>query len=75
MQINGVDVTDPTRNFTADEWERLGTARSYVTQQRTRTGRGGRTGGRNSNGNGNSDGQRNASATNTTSDGNTVANH
>jgi len=73
MQINGVDVTDPTRNFTADEWERLGTARSYVTQQRTRTGRGGRTGGRNSNGNGNSDGQRNASATNTTSDGNTVA--
>jgi hypothetical protein len=20
MQINGVDVTDPTRNFTADEW-------------------------------------------------------
>jgi hypothetical protein len=51
MQINGIDVTDPTRNFTADEWERLGTARSYITQQRTRTGRGGRTGGRNNNGN------------------------
>ena len=71
IQINGVDVTDPTRNFTAEEWERLGNARSYVTQQRTRTGRGGRTGGRNSNGN--TDGQRNASATNTTNDGNTVA--
>jgi hypothetical protein len=41
MQINGVDVTDPTRNFTAEECERLGTARSYVTQQRARTGRGG----------------------------------
>jgi hypothetical protein len=71
IQINGVDVTDPTRNFTSDKWERLGTARSYVTQQRTRTGHGGRTGGRN--GNGYSDEQRNASATHTASDGNTVA--
>ena len=60
IQMNGVDVTDPTRNFTVDKWERLGTARSYVTQQRTRNGRSGRTGGHNSNRN--SDGQRKASA-------------
>jgi hypothetical protein len=69
IQINGIDVTDPTRNFSADEWERLGPARSYVMQQRSRTGRGGHTGGRTNNGN--SEGQRNASATNT-SDGNMV---
>ena len=41
VQINGVDVSDPTRNFTPDEWERLGNARAFITQQRSRSGRGG----------------------------------
>jgi hypothetical protein len=27
---NNVDRTDPHRNFTPDEWERLGSLRSYV---------------------------------------------
>jgi hypothetical protein len=30
MQINGIDVTDPTQTFAADKWECLGTAQSYV---------------------------------------------
>ena len=38
---NNVDITDPHRNFTSDEWERLGTMRSYVLQLRD-GGRGGR---------------------------------
>jgi hypothetical protein len=38
---NNVDVTDPHRNFTSDEWERLGSMRSYVLQLRE-GGRGGR---------------------------------
>ena len=29
---NNVDITDPHRNFTPDEWERLGSMRSYVLQ-------------------------------------------
>ena len=29
---NNVDNTDPHRNFTPDEWERLGSMRSYVLQ-------------------------------------------
>ncbi|KAI2495964.1 hypothetical protein MHU86_18531 [Fragilaria crotonensis] len=31
---NNVDITDPHRNFTSDEWERLGSMRSYVLQLR-----------------------------------------
>jgi hypothetical protein len=38
---NNVDITDPHRNFTSDEWERLGSRRSYVLQLRE-GGRGGR---------------------------------
>jgi hypothetical protein len=38
---NNVDITDPHRNFTSDEWERLGSMRSYVLQLRE-GGRGGR---------------------------------
>jgi hypothetical protein len=41
LYANNVDVTDPHRNFTSDEWERLGSMRSYVLQQRE-GGRGGR---------------------------------
>jgi hypothetical protein len=39
---NNVDITDPHRNFTPDEWERLGSMRSYVLQLREggRDGRG-----------------------------------
>ncbi|KAI2492944.1 hypothetical protein MHU86_21583 [Fragilaria crotonensis] len=37
---NNVDITDPHRNFTSDEWERLGSMRSYVIQLRE-GGRGG----------------------------------
>jgi hypothetical protein len=45
--INGVDVSDPNRNFTASEWEALGPngGRNTVIQMRERaTGRGGRDG-------------------------------
>ena len=51
--INGIDVSDPTRSFTADEWESLGPngGRAYVMQRReakergrTGDGRGGRQG-------------------------------
>jgi hypothetical protein len=38
---NNVDITDPYRNFTSDEWERLGSMRLYVLQLRD-GGRGGR---------------------------------
>ena len=38
---NNVDITDPHWNFTSDEWERLGTMRSYILQLRE-GGRGGR---------------------------------
>ena len=44
--INNVDVTDPNRNFTSAEWEKLGTMRSVVPQMREGGGRGGNTGGR-----------------------------
>jgi hypothetical protein len=81
MQINGIDVSDPTRNFSSDEWERLGTARAYVTQQRSiANGRssGGRTGGRSTSTprGGNNDG-RNASATQTSTNDNSndTSNH
>jgi hypothetical protein len=61
--INNVDCTDIHRNFTSDEWERLGNMRSYVLQARE-SGRGGR--GSRAPGRGQEQGQRNASATSTT---------
>ena len=45
--INGIDVTDPNRNFTAQEWEALGpnNGRAIVLQMRERaSGRGNRDG-------------------------------
>jgi hypothetical protein len=46
--INGIDVSDPTRNFTAQEWETLGPAnRALVMEMRNRaSGQGRGTGGR-----------------------------
>ena len=41
---NNVDITDPHRNFSANEWERLGIMRSYVLQLREGAGRSGRGG-------------------------------
>jgi hypothetical protein len=38
---NNIGITDPHRNFTPGEWERLGSMRSYVLQLRD-GGRGGR---------------------------------
>ena len=61
MVINGVDVSDPTRQFSGDEWNRLGAAREFVWRQRDTINNGGR-GGRDGRGRGNRDaGQRNAS--------------
>lgn len=70
--INNIDVTDPHRNFSADEWERLGTMRSVVLQMRMNSsGRGGRDG----RGSGGRDtGQRNASSTTTTTNAASTAN-
>jgi hypothetical protein len=48
--INEVDVTDPHRNFTAAEWEKLGTMRGVVLRMRDgngTSGRGGRGGNEN----------------------------
>ena len=43
--INNVDVTDPHRNFTATEWEKLGTMRGVALQMREgASNRGGRRG-------------------------------
>ena len=42
--INNVDVTDPHRNFTSAEWEKLGNMRNIVLQMREGGGRGGRGG-------------------------------
>ena len=54
--MNGVDVSDPHRNFTSDEWTKLGSMRSTLLILRQQSsGRGGRGGGR-------GDGQRNASS-------------
>jgi hypothetical protein len=68
--INGIDISDPTRNFTSQEWEALGAGRALVTQMRNRAngqnnnnGGGGRGRGR---GRGRGD-DRNASATNVSS--------
>jgi hypothetical protein len=39
--INGVDISDPTRNFTSQEWDTLGEGRAIVMQMRNRAnGRG-----------------------------------
>ena len=38
---NNVDITDPHQNFSSEEWDRVGTMRSYVLQLRE-GGRGGR---------------------------------
>ena len=38
---NNVDITDPHRSFSSEEWDRLGTMRSYILQLRE-GGRGGR---------------------------------
>ena len=42
--INEVDVTDPNRNFTAAEWEKLRTMRSVVLRMREGNGSGSRGG-------------------------------
>lgn len=75
--INNVDVvTDPHRNFTTEEWEQRGPARSHVLQLRnTSSGRGscevgGCGGGRGSS----SGGQQNASSTSTTASNNDTPN-
>ena len=38
---NNVDITDPHRNFTSAEWEKLGTMQNYILQLREDGGRGG----------------------------------
>ena len=61
--MNGIDVSDPTRNFMNQEWEALGASnRSFILQMRNRTNNpnaGGRGHGRGQN---NNDNTRNASA-------------
>jgi hypothetical protein len=60
--MNNVDVTDPYRNFQADEWEKYGSGgRAYILRLRDAPagGRGGRDGGQST------DGQRSASAVTT----------
>ena len=56
--INGIDISNPTRNFTDQEWDALGPngGRAIVQQMRDRVngrgrGRGGRSGGRGDDGN------------------------
>ena len=39
--VNGVDISDPNRRFSSDEWNRLGAARDLVHQSRNTQGRGG----------------------------------
>jgi len=67
--INGIDVSDPNRSFTAQEWEALGPngGRTTVMQMRERlSGRGGREGrGRGRGARGTGTNERNVSATNT----------
>ena len=54
--MNGVDVSDPHRNFTSDEWTKLGPMRhALLLLRQASSGRGGRGGGR-------GDGQRSANA-------------
>ena len=66
--INGIDVSDPTRSFTNDEWSKLARngGQAFVMQARERmAGRGGRAGGRDGGHDGGRGrgGQRNASET------------
>ncbi|KAI2511722.1 hypothetical protein MHU86_2616 [Fragilaria crotonensis] len=78
IKINNVDVTDPHGNFTTEEWEQLGPARSHVLQLRNASsGRGGRVvGGRGGGRGSSSGGQQNASSTSTTASNNdTPSNH
>ena len=73
VRMNNVDVTDPNRNFQADEWEKLGSGgRAYVLQLRDTPagGRGGRDGGRGGGAGRSVDGQRSASAASTATNAN-----
>jgi hypothetical protein len=68
VRINNIDSSGPHRNFTSDEWDRLGAARSVVIHLRnSSSGRGNRDGRGNNSGRGNQDNQRNASSTSTAS--------
>ena len=59
--MNGVDVSDPHRNFTSEEWTKLGSMRrTLLLMRQDSSGRGGRVGGR-------GDGQRSVNASNATS--------
>lgn len=58
VRLNGIDVTDPNRSFTPQEWERLGTARSFVINQRNYVN--GRSAGRDGGRGGRNNGQRDA---------------
>lgn len=69
--INNVDVTDPNRNFTSDEWDRLGSLRSYILKMRGNTSGRGRNG--QGAGRGNDAGQRNASSATTASTNDSAA--
>ena len=62
-KINGVDVADPTRSFTNEEWEQLAWngGRQYVTQARERMNGRGRGRGRGGQGGRSSGGSHNAS--------------
>jgi len=63
--INGVDVSDPNRNFSASEWEALGPngGRQTVLQLRERaSGRGGRDGRGRGRGRARGDSERNVAA-------------
>jgi hypothetical protein len=62
VRLNGVDVTDPNRNFTPQEWERLGSARSFVINQRNYVN--GRSAGRDGGRGGRHVGQRDANTRN-----------
>ena len=68
VRINNVDISDPHRNFTSNEWDRLGAACSVVLQLRnSSSGRGNRESRGNGGGRGNQDSnQRNASSTSST---------
>ena len=72
VRLNGIDVTDPNRSFSPQEWDRLGNARSFVINQRNYvnnrpTGRDGGRGGRYGNYGGQRDAQtRTTSATQST---------
>lgn len=68
---NNVDITDPHRNFSADEWDRLGTMRSYVLQLRE-GGRGSRGGRGDGNSNSNNPNNRSTSSVTTNNNNNSA---